>query len=112
MPQTSRVFVIYYHRQVICDDYLLYIPCSYGEGSVDKTDRVFIDDTGNSYNPCDSYEIIANPSQDLTYFFDITAKDLKNRYQLRNEYEALSRYYEEIKNFVLFGRVDAEQQPS
>ncbi len=110
MPQTSRVFVIYYHRQVICDDYLLYIPCSYGEGSVDKTDRVFIDDTGNSYNPCDSYEIIANPSQDLTYFFDITAKDLKNRYQLRNEYEALSRYYEEIKNFVLFGRVDAEHK--
>ncbi len=110
MIKSSRVFVIYYRRQSICDDFFLFTPCNYGEGSVSSEDHLFIDDTGNTYNPCDSYEIITNPSQDLTYFFDISALDLKDRYHLANEYEALSNYYEEIKNFVLFGRVDSEHK--
>lgn len=100
-----NVFAIIYRRQLICDDFYLFMPCSYAEGIIDSNDKMFIDHSGHMYNSCDSYNILTS-GEDLTYYFDITSSDLKNRYCLHNAYEALSKFYEEIRDVVVFGHVN------
>lgn len=105
----KNIFAIFYKRQLICDNFLLFMPCSYGDGIYDSTDHSFIDHSGHPYYGCDNYDMVTD-TVDLTYYFDISHDDLRNRYAINNAYEALSKFYDEICDVVLLGYIDHKKK--
>ena len=105
----SNVYAILYKRQLICDDYMIFLPCYYTDGVFDSSDRSFTDNGGYPYYECDNYDIVTS-SQDLTYYYDISAKDVMNMYQIDNAHEAISMFYERIKKNILIGHLNEEKR--
>lgn len=104
----SNCFTILYKRQFIYDEYVLFTPCHYIDGSLDSSDNCFIDNSGNTFYACNSFKAI-DEQIDLTHYFDITTGDLLNRYQINNAYEAVGLFYEEIRKVMLIGKIDRKK---
>ncbi len=109
MRTPNEVFAVIYKKQLICDDLYLFMPCNYSEGIIDRSDGHFIDHSGHTFYSCKDFECFTS-GHDLSYYFDITARDLQNRYQIPNTYEALSHFYDEIKDVILLGYIDKKSK--
>ncbi len=105
----SNCFTILYKRQPIYDEYVLFTPCHYIEGSIDSSDNCFIDNSGNMFYGCNCFEAVETQI-DLTHYFDISANDLLDRYKLYNVYEAVGLFYEEIRKVMLIGKIDHKRR--
>ena len=102
----DNIFAILYKRQLLCDDYMLFLPCYYTDGVYDSSDRSFIDNGGYPYYECDNYDIVTS-TQDMTFYYDISAKDVMNMYHVDNAHEAMASFYEHIRKNVLIGHIDS-----
>lgn len=99
------VYAMIYKRQLISDDLIIFLPCSCSFGVFDPSDNSFIDNIGNPYYECDNYDIVTS-SIDLTYYYDITPKDLKNMYNVSDEKEALEKFSDNLRGSLLIGIID------
>ena len=106
---TKNVYAVLYKRQLLKDGYMIFIPCYYSDGVYDSTTQVFTDNGGNPYHECDNYDTIIS-SEATTYFYDITPRDVTNRYQIDNVAEAMSKFYEEIQRTVLIGHINNKKR--
>lgn len=110
MKENSKnVYAVLYKRQLLKDGYMIFIPCYYSDGVYDSTTQVFTDNGGNPYHECDNYDTIIS-SEATTYFYDITPRDVTNRYQIDNVAEAMSKFYEEIQRTVLIGHINNKKR--
>lgn len=99
----DNFFAILYKRILLYEDYIIFIPCHYVEGYYDKSDKSFIDNSNIPYYSCDNYSFV-NSGADLTYYYDISIKDLENRYN-ESATTAIGKFYEEIKKVLLIGHI-------
>ena len=104
-----NVYAILYKRQLLQDGYIIFIPSYYSDGVYDSNKRIFIDNCGNPYHECDNYDTIMS-TEATTFFYDITARDVANRYQVDNAIEAMGLFYEEIQKTILIGHIDEKKR--
>ena len=101
----EKVYAMLYKRELIYDDYYVFIPCHYIQGRYDSSDKSITDNTGVPFYESTNYMAITS-NVCLTYSFDFTEKDLINRYQVETIDEALVKYYDELKRNIIVGRID------
>lgn len=107
--KTKEVYAILYKRQLLYDDYMIFLPCYYSNGIYNSDNKSFVDNAGTFYYECDNYDVITS-SQEMTYFYDISPRDVTNRYQVDNVSEAMGLFYEEIKKTILIGHIDSDKR--
>lgn len=105
----QEVYAILYKRQLLFEDYVLFLPCYYSKGVFDSEDRSFTDDVAYPYYECDNYEAILS-TQDMTFFYDITENDLLDMYPACDLSEALCMYYENVKKTLLLGHINVQDE--
>lgn len=105
----QEVYAILYKRQLLFEDYVLFLPCYYSKGVFDSEDRSFTDDLAYPYYECDNYEAILS-TQDMTFFYDITENDLLDMYPACDLSEALCMYYENVKKTLLLGHINVQDE--
>jgi len=101
----NKVYAMLYKRELLSEDYYVFLPCHYLYGEYDSSDKSIIDITGNPFYDCNNYPIITS-SIDLTYYYDVTENDLLNMYQIDNVKDAISKYYDNLKKNILIGKID------
>lgn len=107
--KNSEVYAILYKRQLLFEDYMLFLPCYYSKGVFDSEDRSFTDDVAYPYYECDNYEAVLS-TQDMTFFYDITEDDLLDMYPACDLSEALCMYYENVKKTLLLGHINVQDE--
>lgn len=107
--KNQEVYAILYKRQLLFEDYMLFLPCYYSKGVFDSEDRSFTDDVAYPYYECDNYEAILS-TQDMTFFYDITEDDLLDMYPACDLSEALCMYYENVKKTLLLGHINVQDE--
>lgn len=100
-----KEYALLYKREILSEDYYIFLPCHFIYGEFDSSDKSITDLTGNPFYECSNYSIITSPIE-LTYFYDITEDDLLNMYQIDNIKDAISKYYDALKRNILVGKID------
>ena len=100
-----KEYALLYKREILSEDYYIFLPCHFIYGEFDSSDKSITDLTGNPFYECSNYSIITSPIE-LTYFYDITEDDLLNMYQTDNIKDAISKYYDALKRNILVGKID------
>lgn len=103
--KTQEVYAILYKRQLLFEDYMLFLPCYFSKGIFDSEDRSFTDEVGYPYYECDNYDAVMS-TQDLTFFYDITESDLLDMYPACDLDEAVGMFYENAKKTILIGHAN------
>ena len=101
----NKMYAMLYKRELLSEDYYVFLPCHYLYGEFDLSDKSITDLTGNPFYDCSNYSIITS-SVELTYFYDVTEEDLLNMFQVDNIKEAVSLYYDSLKKNILIGKID------
>lgn len=105
----NEVYAVLYRRQLLCEDYMLFLPCYYSKGVFDSEDRSFTDEVAYPYYECDNYEVVLS-TQDMTFFYDITEDDLLDMYPACDLDEALCMYFENVKKTLLIGHINVKDE--
>ena len=105
----NEVYAVLYRRQLLCEDYMLFLPCYYSKGIFDSEDRSFTDEVAYPYYECDNYEVVLS-TQDMTFFYDITEDDLLDMYPACDLDEALCMYFENVKKTLLIGHINVKDE--
>lgn len=106
LSKTSEdVCAIIYKRELLCDDYYIYFPCQCVEGSFDRSDESVIDKYNCLYYGCENYSIV-NTGQNLTYYYEARIDDVKNMMGVDDKTEAISKFYDKLKNNLLIGHIN------
>ena len=101
----TKMYAMLYKRELLSEDYYVFLPCHYLSGEYDASDKSITDLTGNPFYDCSNYPIITSPV-DLTYYYDVTEEELLNMYQVEDIKEALSKYYDSLKKNILIGKIN------
>ena len=100
-------YAMLYKREVLSEDYYIFLPCHLIHGEYDSSDKSITDLTGTPFYECNNYTVVTIPVE-LTYYYDITEDDLLNMYQSDDINSSVSKYYNELKRNVLIGKLDTK----
>ncbi|MBP3841694.1 MAG: AAA family ATPase [Bacilli bacterium] len=101
----ENMYAILYRREIASDGRYVFFPCQCVEGYYDTSDKSFIDIYGNIYYSCDNYTMFGT-NQTFTYYYDSSLNDIMNMMKSGDPETALSKFYDELKNNILIGKVD------
>lgn len=101
----ENMYAILYRREIASDGRYVFFPCQCVEGYYDMSDKSFIDIYGNIYYSCDNYTMFGT-NQTFTYYYDSSLNDIMNMMKSGDPETALSKFYDELKNNILIGKVD------
>lgn len=105
MTENNKVYAMIYKRLLISDDKYIYLPCHIINGIYDLSDKSITDTTGVPIYSCDNF-IAVSSTYDLTYYYDISEKDLLNKYDTEDISEAVYKYYSDFKQYILISTVN------
>ena len=103
----NKEYAMLYKREIIAEDFYIFLPCHIIYGEYDASDKSITDITGNPFYESSNPYIITS-MVDLTYYYNISDADLLNMYQTDDIDAAIGMYYEGLKSNILIGKLNSK----